>query len=76
MANLHRALVNNPFDWFSKDVPCGKDKMPLDPTQGVKKQDQIKVCFVVTDRNKEKTITLHVTPFDGAHVFGPYLGPI
>ena len=47
----------------------GKDKMPLDPTQVVKKQDQIKISFNVTvDRNREKTITLHVTPFDGGNV--------
>ena len=69
MADIHRALVNNPFDWWSKEIEVGKDKMPLDPTQVVKKQDQIKISFnVIVDRNREKTITLHVTPFDGAHV--------
>jgi hypothetical protein len=30
MADLHRALTNNPFDWYPSNIPVGKDKMPLD----------------------------------------------
>jgi hypothetical protein len=64
MANLHRALVNNPFEWYLSDIPCGKDKMPLDPNFTPRKTEQIKVTFNIEVKSKEKEISFYCAPFN------------
>ncbi len=64
MADLHRALTNNIFDWHPANVPLGKDKMPLDPTFVPRTPDQIKVSFNVPVEGREKEISFYVTPFN------------
>lgn len=69
MADLLRALVNSPFDWFPSNIPCGKDKMPLDPAFVPRKPDQIKVSLKVeVTPGKEKSVGFYVTPASGESV--------
>jgi hypothetical protein len=45
MANLHRAITNPVFGWYSKEIPCGNDLMPLDENYVPRKPDQIKISL-------------------------------
>ena len=68
MADLHRALTNNPFDWYPSNIPVGKDKMPLDPSFVPRSSDQIKVSFNVEVEGRDKEISFYVTPFNNENV--------
>jgi hypothetical protein len=64
MADLHRALSCNLFDWQPANIPVGRDKMPLDPTFVPRPPDQIKISFNVLVEGREKELSFHVTPFN------------
>lgn len=65
MANLFRSVNSPVLDWFPKEIPCGKDKMPLDPNYVPRVPDQIKIALSLKiSEDKEKEFSFHVTPFD------------
>jgi hypothetical protein len=65
MANLHRAITNPVFGWFPKEVPCGKDLMPLDNNFVPRKPDQIKILLALEVADgKEKNFSFYVTPYN------------
>jgi hypothetical protein len=69
MANLHRAITNPVFGWFPKEVPCGKDLMPLDGNYVPRKPDQIKISLALeVSDGKEKDFSFYVTPFNNESV--------
>ena len=69
MADLHRALTNNPFGWYPWNVPCGTDKMPLKPEETPRTPDQIKVSLSVKGSDKkEKEVSFHIVPCSGESV--------
>jgi hypothetical protein len=69
MANLHRAITNPLFCWYAKEIPCGKDLMPLDDNYVPRKPDQIKISLSLeVSEGKEKDFSFYVTPYNGESV--------
>ena len=69
MADLHRALTNNPFGWFPWNVPVGQDRMPLKPDEVPKNPEPFKISLNVKAENgKEKEVGFYVNPCSGENV--------
>ena len=69
LVNLHRAITNTVFGWYAKEIPCGKDLMPLDDNYVPRKPDQIKISLALeVSDGKEKDFSFYVTPFNNESV--------
>ena len=62
MADLHRAINNNPFGWYPYNIKLDKNKVPIDSSAIPKQPDQIKISVNVEVDGREKEISFHVTP--------------